>query len=504
MQRHFAATVITLTLASSAPLLPQAATATPTQQAPAERALALGREIEQLYTAQRLDDALARLDAELARASQPGPDRGWIQLMRGWVLTDMERLPEALTAFEQATAMLPRMPDAMTGLAGVQLLLKQPVKASQTIVQLTQQHPAYLSNLEDYWLRDLGEALVVAGEADARFEMMLALVWSGYKDKHFWGRDDWIRREAIVGLLERNRINEAARLADSIKRQHTLLSIMTDRRFQALWPHLEEQAGPDLSKWLAAEGEASREAHLRKPDDLKQLLRYLDSLRALGRNDVVIALAEPITRNMKDVAAAGTDAFWVVNRQAYALASSGQVSQADQLMGRLLELDIEVHPDLVSMAINRAAILLDGGAFEAALRASDWAEEKGGKHTSPYGWMWIWHSRTCALEALGQTAKAQEVLALMAEKRDDNLPAYFDALLCTNHLDMAEEVAIKWLEDKDKRDDLLLIVQNYKDNRKLPYKATIQTRLDSLLERPAVRRAIDDAGRIITVSGQWR
>lgn len=481
---------------------PQPDAAPPQTQAEAFPHIGLLLErVEKLAEEGRADEALALADEALAKAPLPGMERGMVQLMRGGALVVLERFPEAIEALDQAAAMTD-LSIAYMMLAEAQVIGDQALEASQTLMAATYRDPEILMDFELAVMAELLERLRDQGHLEARFELTLTLARAGYDGGEPAGRLDWLKTEAAGGLLERGRLEEAVPLIDAVTDSYAMLNMLVSRRFEPLWPTLEEKAGLDMARQLANALASVEEARRQAPDNLKLLYRNMNTLLALGRYDEAIALGEPLSRDMAAVAEHGYDAFWVVNEQAFALASTGRGEEADQLMETLLALGMDEHPDLVSLAINRAEnLLLLLGRYEDALRAADWAEEKGSFFMSDSGRMWVLRHRVCALAALGQHIHAWLALGQMIEMRQKNGIAYLDALLCTDQLDEAEEVIAENLDSLLDRDAMLAILQNYTGQRHTPFGDMIKARLDSLISRPEVAKAVNAAGRIITVAG---
>ena len=494
-----------LALACSLPLASAQTHAAPetlqTEIERVERARQLSRQAFELTEAQKLEEALPLLDEALRLVPLPGEPRGRIQMQRGWLLTQLKRPQEALPALEQASAMLPNEPQAYIYWAEAQWAAGQTVAASQNITYVARHYPERLRQMDKRAVIGLLDALKRGNHTEARFGLVLTLVWQGYDGGSATGEMDWLRMEAATGLLQRNRPEEAADVASAVTDNYAMLEMLVSRQFEPIWPRLEEKAGPDMAKHLAANLTAASEAFKQEPGNLKQRLRYMNALRALGRYEEAIAAAEPVTGDLQAMAAAGDDGLFLVNDQAYALLAAGRGEEADQLLGKLLALDIDKYPMLTNMAINRSEILLRLGRYEDALRTADWAEEHTGKWMNAYGRMWNWSNRTCALKMLGRQAEAEATLRQMAEHKTENYAAHLVALLCHDRLDDVEAVVLKQLADEEKRGDMLIQLQDFQGQRNTPLDTAINEKLNRVLQRPAVQQAVQAAGRLLTIAG---
>lgn len=475
-----------------------AAAAEPASAQPAD-ARDIAAEIGVLGEKGELSAALAKTDAALATFVEPGYDRGLMLYLRAALLTEMQRYKEALASLEPAIAMLPDAPVPRRMLAILQAAEGQPVEASRTVVHIADRFPNEVASLDSMWIGSLMRELDEKKAVDARFEMALALASRGYNDADEPGAVDWIMAEAIVGLLRRDRADEARPLLARLTDASTLLEMLVDRQYEPLWPDLEAQAGPRGARAMATDLAATQAAHRRDPKNLASLRTYMNALCAVGRTGEAAALGAPFTADLAAIEKAGEDGFWLVNAQASALAESGRFDEGDRLLGKLLTLKIADYPDLISMAINRGAALVEFGRPAEALAAANFVKAQGEQAMSDYGRMWNWRTETCALQALGRTADAQAVLARIEALKDKNVAAHTMAMLCHDRLDVVEKVVIERLADPDKRGTMLLALQDFRAGQQANADDALREKLLSLRARPAVRKAIEASGRILSI-----
>ncbi len=444
-----------------------------------------------------LTGALAKLDAALAVAPQPSMRRGSIQSMRANVLAQLGRAAEALPAAEESVATAPEIPQARIFLAALQLDNGRPAEAARTIVQVADLFARDINNLDQDLVASIMWSLAERKDQATRLELALALVGHDFT-AGAPGVTDWLRLIAVQGLVEQGRLEEARPIARSILGTEALIRLLADRRYVALWSDLEAKAGPGLASQYSNGLQTLEAAHRAKPDDPRVISYLTNLLRSIGRAEDAAAIAAPATTDMQHVRRMGRDAFWAVNARAFALAEAGRVDEADALMASLLTLGVKEHPDLVSIAINRAATLLHYGRTKQALEAVDRAEAYGA--ANGYGNMWIVQVRTCALRALDRTAEADAVLAKLIDGRKSNAAAHIRALLCHDRLDDAERAVLDRLADPDERADMLAVLQDYRTNEEPTYGAALDAKLRAVRDRPSVRSAIERVGRIIPIA----
>jgi hypothetical protein len=323
-------------------------------------------------------------------------------------------------------------------------------------------------------------------------QALLRLGWPGDNDIHM---ADSLRLDVVKADLRRGHINEAQGMADSLVSLHSVLRLIADKRYDVL---AEGDRNGRLQRAIARlDIETDRLART-KPDEQRIILQRAIYLRAIGKDKDVLDLLLPKTQDMAVVAASGEDAFWIVNEAAYALLASDRGDEAVQLMKRLLALGIEDHPDLISMAINTSEVMIDAGRFREGAEYSVKLAHESADYASTYGRMWIWAGAACGYLLEGQPHAAAAWLAKLKQGKKDNLAALTRALLCANDLDGAAATLIERLEES--AEDALIAVQDYQLTSGLPQGfRVIEARWRQVLQRPAVRAAIDKHGRILQV-----
>ena len=226
-------------------------------------------------------------------------------------------------------------------------------------------------------------------------------------------------------------------------------------------------------------------------------------MRLAGQYEEAIEFADSIVQNWPQIEAVGRDAYWFVNEYAYTLSDAAYPEKAHALMKRLVNLGVAENGQLISMAINRAMLLLHWGNFEAALAAIDEIEGLDDDLATEYGWMWIYYGKACSLYQLGRAQEAAAVLrdsiAPIAEK---NHGAHTKTLLCLEETDAAAETVIDRLHQQTEKGDVILSFAELTGSKPTPpLLAVLQERAEEMRERPEVRREFNKVGRVISFSG---
>lgn len=374
------------------------------------------------------------------------------------------------------------------------LMLEQ---AASTVTDLGEQ-----AHLHDLLHQEGVDYLFSAVSADAdkarRIRMAEALVllgWPGSRDPE---TRDYLRLIAAKAKRRRGESAQAAAVAATIESPRPLVELMIDRRFDDVF-------GPsaDRSKLvraaLAREDKLSLEAVSEDPDNLVATLRRVQFLRSVGRDAEVLPLVRRLTTDMDEVERSGSKAFWILNEAAYSLASLGRGREAVELMDRLLKIDIENNPDLINMSINKGAILNQVGMHDEALRHVSAIESSQAKYASPFGMMWVAATAACALAAQDKGDEARKTLGRFKDKSGDNEAAATQAMLCLDDLDAAEQLLLKRLSG-DNGVSVLMKLQKYEISGKASaIDHLTAARLEMLLQRPKVKAAIEEVGRIMSI-----
>jgi tetratricopeptide (TPR) repeat protein len=455
-------------------------------------------EIVKLSAQNDIAAVTTKVDGGLARYAEPGPERAMLLGIRAAILEDAEKPAEALVIMDQAVAMLPDEADFRLRHASLQRQVGKNVDAARTIIFLTDAFPSEVESLNVRWIGSLIRDL--ADDREARFELELALASRGYDVEGEPGRVDWIVADAILGLIERDRVEEAPALVPRLIAASTLIEMMVDRRYQPLWPTLEAKVGRRFEAALAAERAAIEAAWRHDPDNIERVTDYANSLHAAGRPLDAVNVGAAFVADMARIEQQGEHGFWLVNAHAQALAGAGKVDEADALFRKLVALGLEKHPYLISMAINHSSLLLDQLRDAPALEAADKIDALAPGAMSDYGQMWVWKTQTCASAALGQTERSRTALAKMQAMQDKNVAATMLALLCTDQLDAAEQLLIMRLADPDKRSAMLTALQDFEPAPADPFTGAMRAKLLALRARPTVRKAIEAHGRILSIA----
>jgi len=334
---------------------------------------------------------------DVLEADHPNPSRlrGLIQIIRGEILSDMGRKSGARKAYAEGLALYPDNSESYFKLTDLYNQNEEYTKAARTLILLAENLPEKVKSLRLRWLGSLKRNLVKNEQGEVFDDLAIALSKAGYKGNKNSGAD-WVYQIAVKALIGKNETETAKSLSVNINDSALLLELLIDRRYEAIWPVVEERSGKNLRKAIEADLLRTQKEYEAAPDDYKLLLWYMQSLRAAGQSQEAIKVAKPMLDEWSKVVATGKDAFWVANAYAYTLIDVGQFDKAMELMRKINSLGPEDFPNIINMSINHAMMLMENGSFEKAVSA---AEAIDLDYASTYGKMFVWSVKSCSIFA---------------------------------------------------------------------------------------------------------
>lgn len=329
-------------------------------------------------------------------------------------------------------------------------------------------------------------------DADA---LELLLAGNGYGGDNP-GLRDAFRQTAARVAIGKGDLAAAEAASAGMTDQDTLLQMLTEVDYQPLWPKLEAQVGPGLSRLheLALKEAEARADRLgvaeQSPEATKAQRQLMEALWNANQRKRALAVGADGFSSPAALAGATEDGGWLVNLHAALLTADGQVDAAIRRMDGLTNLGMETRPWLISMRINRGLMLLDHGRSAQLLTEIDALAADADKYGSPYARQLVRHLRICSLAEAGRAAEAAPVRAEMLKDESEAPFAIMRALMCLNETDNAARLMLKALDDTRTRSGAIQNLQpvySWDD----PKPSTLRP----LLARPDVAAAYAKVGR---------
>lgn len=285
------------------------------------------------------------------------------------------------------------------------------------------------------------------GEVRRNEDRRIALARLGYGGDTENGH--LLTHQAIKLLMKRGDVGGARNLIPYLGEPQLMENLLIQKRFAALWPDLQQAAGPHLSKVQENLVRSAQQAYEQTPDDHDRLPLYANALRHAGRLSDAIALRSKLPQTADEMSEADQQMGWAVNNIALALHDAGRRDEADRMFALLNDAPMQQENWRVSMKINRLELLVADGQFERALPLVEpTAKVKG----SPYAEQLVRRLRYCVLSSLDRRAEAARLLPDMLSHAKDAYAATIDGLLCAGEVERAEKVALEALAGDNKED----------------------------------------------------
>lgn len=437
-------------------------------------------------------EALAMLDAMLARAEVP-IERGQIEGLRSFALARMERIPEARKAIETAVASSP---------APSLLLLRQlfllrafggdPAGASDTLQLIASSDPKGLNTLPTEVVSEVLRA--IKADENRAFETDYSLVVGGWSPPDSTVADiDWIRLRLVKGLVQRDRVDDAKAIVDTILNPVILVRLGIDRRYAALWPQIEKRLGPGADLADAAYVEAAKARFDKAPTSLVARLGYAEALNVASREAEAMAVAD-VAKTPAELAALADREVWLVNLHAALLGDAGRNDEALARLAAINATPVNGRNAMIATMINEPLFAASVNRSELALTTADRTGAAVG--ANEFGQLFLAQARACSYQQLGRKADAATAAAPLIANPKGNADAYLATMICLERMDAAAAAIIARLADPDLRTEMIFELQPFLINDVTKLRdAGQRAGLRTLKARPDVKAAYLKAGR---------
>lgn len=485
---------------SAAAASPSPAAPAPVVSAEASRAAVASLDVDRLYEDKTYAaEMLAHFDAFRPLADN-AEARTRIDLLRIAALGTLERRDEAVAAIRAVVAANSRDPYAYgvtvleASRAGEDLLAVELLEKAALNLTGPQGFGALREMLSDNVVDWVRGRMSQKKAKPAQRRLARALLTIGWPSPDRASVLDFYRSTILAEEIVASPA-AARRLAAEITDPAQLLPLIVSRRYDALFADDKARLAR-LEAAIAAFDQASAKQLRAHPRDLDLVLERAQFLRGVGREQDALALMLPLTADFAAVEAGGQKAFWIVNEAAYALVAVGRSDDAVALMQKLIGLDIDRHPYLISMAINHGEILGMAGRYREAAAYGERLAATAAGRASDYGDMWMWETVACGYALAGQPELAAPWMARLKAGSANNEAAHMRALICTGDMTGAEALMLARLAGEDS-DQMLVALQDYRLDPKAGN--LMEDRFRTLRSRPSVAAAIAAKGRILSL-----
>lgn len=449
------------------------------------------KRIEALVEAGRIPEALRQIDRKAAKADTPQAKLAY-GVTRAKLLAVAGRDPEAIAALDAVFAMGPG--NGRLVAATLQHMAETGILslATHSLERLIDVAPEEARALPFQTVNEIIGAHYGRQQHATARRISAALGRIGYGGDDFETRD-LLAVSTIEQAVKADDVEAARFLAATLESTEVIESILTDRRYEPLWPALEARIGPKMEQPRTAALIAAERRHKAEPHDLMAKRTYFAALVNAGQQAEADAFARRFATTPDEVRQLTEMGGWFVNDHARMLFKSGRLAEADARFESLRELDIAKAPWLISMIINRGT----GNAFRGqTAKAKAQLEEAAALaaiHGSPYAQQLVDSGRICVAAADGDATVAPALLPQVLERAEKGPIPTIEALLCAGRRDEAAQRVIALLADEERREQAIAELNQpvVTPGSTYAYPGAVA----QLLERPDVRAAFDKVAR---------
>lgn len=453
-------------------------------------------EVAKVLLSEKAD--IARLDALLVRLPEPTPMRAFLQIRRGYELIGANRNAEARAAVEEAVRLTPDLAGIKIGAADVLSFAGAPQRAADLWLEASIMDPDAAAASDHYFLNSLVERLRDMGDI-ARADRLDAKMGEV-------GVVSALASERSASALTRLKTafvsggaDKARPMVGAVISPDDLLGLYVDRRFTALWPTIEQWAGPDF-----------KTAHMRYLTDLRreswgnERLRaaatYGRALNAANRYADTVTLFLPV---LNEAIAKDDTGFRLFLAPVVATAMNREGREAE-FKSVLRRLTASLTPDTAGLNLNVVAIPLirayeDDDWTTAAKLADEWVAmaRKIGPEVNNSAIRSVVGMGACAHKRLGTTSKEYDPDLLLADS--PQAPAAgFDYRACIDDRAGAKKLLLAALADPEGRNWALTRLQPTVERSGAPARMrAIRAFTNDLRADKDVRAAAERVGRIL-------
>lgn len=491
-------------LAKSAPPAPDPKGIDAAALAPIKADILAATELMQKNDQQSKLQALTLLTGMDDRLVRPSPTAGLIDGMKAALLADLGRQQAALAAFRSSTAQYEGNAEFFRLWLAYEIDLGTGETVAAAMQRTATAQPEVLAKLDPRWVEvslQRTQSLPSDQRTAARGNICIALDSVGWQQTPRTSRGDGILECAITAHARRGEFAEARAGLAKTPNTGALVSIAIDKRYQPLWPDVERFTRDGFRASLQESADRAATAAKANPTSYPAVQKRMESLRALGDFEAALAAGKALASNKAGIEVAESDGFWLVNEYAINQTALGRMDDAIATMDGLLALGQDRYPELTSLAINRAEILLAAGRFQQALDSLGAIEAKHLGNLSPYGKMWVLSDQVCALHGLGRDAEARTVAARLA-KPEDNWNAATAAAACLNDDKAIADMLIKRLGDSFARRGVLeMFITFERSEGRTPFEESRTQVITRARQRPEVQAEFAKHGRTVRYDG---
>ena len=443
------------------------------------------------------DHGLSILDDLLAKDSEPTQFRGFLQMMRAPLLVEGGKTRDAMAAADESVRLLPGYSGPLLAAMDVYAYSDRPGQAADFLLRASEIDPESVQRIDDYDIGNLLHRLDAAHDQrrrEAVGDKLLSLGWTG---KRLESRSD-VAYEAIKQRIANQDTAGARALIPELVNPTDTYTLLTDNRYQAIWPDLEKWAGPKLQRqWSVYLTEA--EARFAASKAIENVHSYVAALQAAADDQRMISDVLPLLFQKLDPDQDQEFVFFVAP-VADALERAGRWREGNDLFNRAETIwPLGSSTNALNVTGNHARSLLWEGRPADALALMDrWLEDAkkwgGGVNFDAINTMQL--ERTCALHQLGRDSDTGTSIVAAVSGGDPVTIVTLD--LCLGDMAAARNAVIQGFRTEGVRGSTIMLMQKPISTRcKSKYCDEQERRFSQLRSDPTLLNELQKYGRVV-------
>jgi tetratricopeptide (TPR) repeat protein len=492
--------VFMLVANSGTTLAPNEAQGSVTPRKPQPNEISAYRQIEESFHAATPEAGLQMHREALAMVPEPTQIRGQFTCMFAARLLEYDRArkerysPELVTTADECYRLLPDSADAQQLAGIVKLESGQPRVGGLLLIKSIKSNPKIILATPIDVMQRIMRTIGYADENAILDELRLTLVNAGFArdNQAFYGE---LALEAISAHVASKQSNRAIALLPQILDSDSGLKLLIDRRFESIWPAVEEWAANTLERQRDVNLKAVKARYELDPS-LENRRVYADGLLNSGK----LAEASALLRAaIDDPKLWDDDRFHIsmlVVRYAKILAVQNRAEEGIAIATRVNKANpVAQFPYAANLMPNLARFLINSNRYQEALDliTREYPLTRQVENDASFGFYVA--LRFCAFRGLGQTALAAEQSALLVAKYPTNKSALNISESCKTDAASARLAWTGFVLNPETRGRGLLLYYRIKYGSGMGITDDYATQMNLVREDPELLRLFEKYGR---------
>lgn len=416
----------------------------------------------QAMQATDITEAEQLLERALALLPKPGDERSMIACtlasrLYGESGTNRAYERKAVIGADECLRQRPDDPNAQMLAGMARISFGRARQGGSLLVAAIKANPALLDGQEVSGMQSIFRQLSYQNEKPRLAELRKLLLQAnfGKDDPQFFGD---LAIEVIADNVSRNANGEAVALLPQVMAPEYGLRLLIDRRFEPIWPMIEQWAGGNLERQRDAMLAAAR-GQFRIEPSLANRTVLAQALATTGHRTEAIALLGEAVDDPK-LWDEGDERFFLsmlTTKYVRLLAFEDRVPEALAAAERISAANsIDRFPPIRNIMPNLAFVLIQVGRDQEALDLIKREMPPPGSLENPASFGFYAALRYCAFQRLGRKSDAAAQAALLDSSYSNNSSARTIRMACATDASTARSIWAERMADNDKAGETLL------------------------------------------------